>query len=454
MKTNWIVREGNKKLVILFAGWSSGPLLYEDIKPEGCDVLLCHSFDDYEFDFSLTAGYDSIYLYAWSLGVHAAERALHSVNLAAAFAINGTGCPCDDEFGIPRKVFSATREGLNPLTLKKFRRRMFVSRDEAEAVMARLEDFDIDSLKHELAVVERAEEASVPMKWTRAYVGSQDRIMPPASQRKFWEGRHVDIVETEAPHYMDLNEIVGATLIDYRRLGDKFRKSASTYETYATPQRRVALVLAEMLCHRQWKEGMRMLEIGQGTGIFTRLCADIVRPESIDFIDLYETPRMGVASEECYYTGDVGEWIKTADKIWDLVVSSSALQWVAPLRQFVGRASEHITPEGVMACALFTAGTLSELDSLRPSPIAYHTAGEVRDILNGYFGDVEFREIEMRQTFGSAREALIHLRRTGTDVSAGPAVPLGELLRAVPRQSDGKYYLTYRAAAFIAEKPL
>ncbi len=93
------------------------------ILPTDHDLLICYDYQDLNLDFDFSA-YRHIRLVAWSMGVWAAERALQGIRLKSATAVNGTGLPCDDNFGIPDTIFKATLDNLTENTRLKFERRI------------------------------------------------------------------------------------------------------------------------------------------------------------------------------------------------------------------------------------------------------------------------------------------------------------------------------------------
>ena len=125
MNTEFIHKNSrNLRLIIIFSGWSCDRNMFREIHRTGWDILVCWGYDDFNFDKTILKEYKTIYLYAWSLGVFAAEKSLAGVEITKAFAINGTPLPVSDSFGIPQKIYSSTTETLSERNLYKFRIRM------------------------------------------------------------------------------------------------------------------------------------------------------------------------------------------------------------------------------------------------------------------------------------------------------------------------------------------
>lgn len=456
MKREWLNKQDNKRLVLIFAGWGTDARYYSDIQVADWDVLVCSDFDGSEsWDFNLTDGYTTIYLYAWSLGVSHASRLLRDVKLTAAFAIAGTESPCNDMYGIPESIFRTTRERLDAPNLERFRRRMFSTRDDYQLKQQLLpQNPDIESLRSQLLAIEKAPQCSPAEFWNRVYIFSDDRIFPAENQRRAWEG-HIsgcEICERRGAHSADIARIVGNTIPNPAAIGRKFESSLSTYDANASAQRIICRDIARRLAAKTSAKGGRMLEIGQGSGISTVMFAEAVSPSSIVCVDLYSTPQVQVAASTTYIVGDAELWIQTAEAGFDYIVSASSIQWFADLRTALRRFSDLLNPGGVVACSTFAPGNLSEFDALRPSPMRYLSVRQIESMLTEYFDDVEVASDEIRVTFPSAREALLHLRLTGVGGFSSHSLRLPQLLAAVPRDADGNYYLTYRPLYFTARK--
>ena len=93
-------------LIVYFAGWGT-PLdaVAHLILPTNHNFIkFCYDYQDLKLDFDFSA-YQQIRVVAWSMGVWVAERVLQGLTLQSATAVNGTGLPCDDSFGIPYAIF-------------------------------------------------------------------------------------------------------------------------------------------------------------------------------------------------------------------------------------------------------------------------------------------------------------------------------------------------------------
>lgn len=203
-----IIKQKDKqaeRLLIFFAGWSAAPELFTRLKTgDDRDVMLCYDYREMAFEERLSA-YKEIDVVAWSMGVRMAEYVLADrYTIGTAIAINGTSRPVDDAYGIPEKIFKGTLDNLTAEGLKRFNRRMCGSREilaEYEAYPSR----PLEEVQEELAaiyhrVARPADTEESPFPWTRAIIGSDDRIFPAANQHAWWDSR-CRVTEIDAPHY-------------------------------------------------------------------------------------------------------------------------------------------------------------------------------------------------------------------------------------------------------------
>ncbi|OLV27630.1 DUF452 family protein [Haemophilus parainfluenzae] len=202
MKTKFYDHQG-KHLIVYFAGWGT-PLdaVAHLILPTNHNLLICYDYQDLTLDFDFSA-YQQIRVVAWSMGVWVAERVLQGITLQSATAVNGTGLPCDDGFGIPYAIFKGTLDNLTENTRSKFERRICgdkVSFERYQQFSAR----SFNEIHRELialfAMIQQDKRTDL-IHWTNAWISSRDKIFMPANQHQYWASRCA-VQEIEGEHYV------------------------------------------------------------------------------------------------------------------------------------------------------------------------------------------------------------------------------------------------------------
>jgi hypothetical protein len=196
VRLHWHVRAGQPRLLLFFNGWGMDERLLAMIDPPaGCDLLAVCDYADLQGADAVraaVAAYPGADLVAWSMGVWAAMAVFASgaARFVTAVAVNGTGRPIDDEYGIPAGLFDATLAGFSERARDSFFRRMCDGRDACGEFLPHAPLRDLEDQRRELQVLAREAKAggSPPGPFTRAVVGSRDRIMPPENQLRYWQG--------------------------------------------------------------------------------------------------------------------------------------------------------------------------------------------------------------------------------------------------------------------------
>lgn len=456
MKLEFINRENQGRLILIFAGWSTDASFYSNIRLNGWDTLVVWDYSDFIFPEEILEGYHTIALFAWSLGVYAASRVLDFDKIALTVAINGTEHPTENNYGIPKAIYEGTASSLNERNLIKFRKRM------ADTKYVEIEDkfpnSDIEHLRKELLNIakdysaNRSEEKQTI--WHRAFISSQDKIFPPESQLKAWE-KHSSkpvIVRLDSPHYIDIFKVVKALLPNKEKVGARFEKSHLTYNSEASAQNHIARELmratAEFVGE---KKLVHVAEIGAGTGFFTKLFCQYFAPDEIDIIDLYPLPPLQCSSIENYYVADAEEWVEHKVKeetgIYDAIVASSAMQWFSNPERFIRNAAKLLKPDGFIALSTFLPGNLSELECINPYSLPYRKQEELERMIKKRFRSTFFNNEKIKLKFNNGRELLRHIKHTGVGGTGKTDLPIRELLSRLPPS------LTYHPLYIIGVRP-
>ena len=464
MNYGFLNKENTGRLIIIFAGWSTGPDFYRHIHVEGWDTLVVYGYNDFDFPGGILDGYHTIVLFAWSLGVYMASKTIPTDRVALAVAVNGTTHPVDDSLGIPEKIFSGTAATLNPRNLLKFRRRMCAEKFDTvvEKFDSVTEKFDSDDLRGQLEFIMEvskmpdsqpmnSNEVLTPFRWHRAYISDSDTIFPPQAQQRAWEehASKPEIVHLDAPHYVDLHRIIVSAVPAKESIGKRFHKALATYDKQAVAQRAIARRLVDFPGGVTVRPA-KVLEIGVGSGIFTKLFADRFHPDHIDYVDLYPLPNFGHAPEERYFTEDAEEHVAALacgeEQRYDAVVSASALQWFANPELFFRNVAAILRPGGFLLCSTFLPGNLGEMQTANPYGLIYRPIEELEEMLRKHFLFTKLEEETLIMDFASPLETMRHLKETGVGGGIDTGRSPRQLLETIPLR------LTYRPLYIYAVK--
>lgn len=207
--------ESTDRLVLYFNGWALGPIAVEHLGlPEGHDLLVLWDYrsDDFEFDFS---PYREIRLVAWSMGIWAADRFFAAreelrPRVISGTALGGTGYQVDEAVGISEVFFRKTLEGLTEENRVRFDRHMLGGKtyrhlyDEVRLrSTAALYDEFVRPFTEDKDQPHLLPKPSAFGLWTRAFIGEDDRVVPPANQENYWRIQGVPFTHLpKTPHYL------------------------------------------------------------------------------------------------------------------------------------------------------------------------------------------------------------------------------------------------------------
>lgn len=455
MKVDFIRKNGGeKRLILIFAGWSTNPSLYSQIAIEGWDVAVVHDYSEISLSTDFLKPYNTVFLFAWSLGVAAAEAVLPADAITSAYAINGSLNPVSDKFGIPPEIYFGTLDNLSPRNLTKFRMRMAGDNATFKEIFGNEvpDGAEVETLKTQLRNLATANCDSPRLPWRKTFIGEADRIFPPQNLCNSWQRYpEVKIISLSKPHYIPLQEIVASVIPDTAVVGRNFELALDTYNDNAIVQREIATILFSLFLEytKKWEINIpanpRILEIGPGTGFLTKLYASQFPDAQIDLVDIANIKDIPANAE--FHNRDAELWLKECTVHYDLILSSSTIQWFTHHPEAFRQFERILKPGGTIAISTFMQGNMAELDAVRHSPIDYLSADSYTDMLNHFFTRTQVIQDSLTIDFESPREIMMHLKRTGVAGSApSPRVTLSAL-RNISK-------VTYRPLYLLGQKAL
>ncbi len=428
MKTSFIYRNNSSRLLLIYAGWSVDASYFKKLHCSGYDIAVAYEYS--RLNVPEIGNYDEVVLIAWSLGVHAAEMTASGLPLTLTIAVNGTSTPVSDKFGIPEVIYSATAQNLSEQTLAKFRKRM------GAPDMPRGER-NIQELQSELLNFPCE---NIEFRWDRAIISVDDRIFPPANQRRAWHDK-AEITMISGGHTPDFQEIIDRFVINKPLVTERFTKGQSSYDAASEVQKKIADNLFDL-----WvKYGLTadsVLEIGSGTGYLTNKYKSLVHkitqwdisPMSADVIKI-----------------DAEVAIRKVCTPFDAIVSASTMQWFNSAAAFMNHCVDAIRTNGLVVLSTFGPETFHELTTAGVIPLPYLGEQSLRRIIPIGFEILELHSELIIKQFSSQLDVLRHLKATGVN-SRSSNCNVREIMRRYPQNDNGKYELTYQPIYVILKR--
>ncbi|MDM8306560.1 malonyl-ACP O-methyltransferase BioC [Phocaeicola salanitronis] len=249
--------------------------------------------------------------------------------------------------------------------------------------------------------------------------------------------------------------------MDKALIRSRFAKASGSYLGQATVQRGIALRMADLIGQYVPAEShRRVLEIGCGTGLFTRAYLHRWHPERMLLNDL--CPEMepflrDVLRPEVSFSASDAERLEFPGG-QDLIVSCSALQWFDAPERFLCGCNGLLEEGGYLAFSTFGRRNAQEIRALTSDALPYRSLEELAGALSDTYRVVYASEEEVRLSFPSPLEVLRHLKATGvTGIRSctWTKAQLASFCRSYTERyaaSDGTVPLTYHPMYVICRK--
>lgn len=219
-----------------------------------------------------------------------------------------------------------------------------------------------------------------------------------------------------------------------------FDKNFTTYDNNAIVQKKVAATLAEYIKADSslLKNMNKVIELGCGTGIFSKEFLSRFTPNYFilnDFFDVKEYLKNLNYNE--FIQGDIE--IITLPKA-DIIISSSAFQWVNSLEKLITNIS---TSTNNLVFSIYTKGNLKEIYEHFNISLDYLENKEIHQILRKKFKNITSKKETIILDFNNPLDVLRHLKNTG--VTGFQKTNIGKI------RSFNSYSLTYEVSYFICK---
>ena len=219
------------------------------------------------------------------------------------------------------------------------------------------------------------------------------------------------------------------------KIQQSFRRSLKTYDENAFVQLEIAETLIKVFSDHcvQARHFPQVLELGCGTGFLTKALLNACSVQELYLNDLVEECEPVLVEQLRSFVGNqLGSWEFVSgdinklniDEQYDLVCSSSSLQWVDDLTVVLMKVASGLRSKGWLALSSFGPGHFFELNELNQSlgnkseSLNYATETQWKYLLERDFHIKSIESQTITVWFNSLEEMLKHLRNTGVNGNA------------------------------------
>jgi malonyl-CoA O-methyltransferase len=255
-------------------------------------------------------------------------------------------------------------------------------------------------------------------------------------------------------------------MINKEQVVRRFGKRSHSYDEYARVQKKMAAALTHLA--KEAGNFTKILEIGCGTGYFTRLIASLFPRASILATDI--APGMLAAAKinlldfkNIHYALEDGENLQTSET-FDLIISNAAFQWFNNYPLAYAGFLDHLNPGGHLIYATLGPQTFHELHS------SFDTARNISGLHSGArhgqsftssaalhtlmtslgYTKVSHTEEFFREYFPAVKDFLVSIKKIGANNAnlSNPVVNrrlMFSMMRAYEHnfRENGQIYATY-----------
>lgn len=245
------------------------------------------------------------------------------------------------------------------------------------------------------------------------------------------------------------------------RIITRFSRALDSYDQHASAQQQISQELTLLLAHYTGRHFRRVLEIGCGTGGFTRRLKESCIIDEWYLNDLCEGCHDKIA--RLFHGQPISFLPGNAEEItfpgrFDLIASASAFQWMKAPGVFLDKLAHMLYPKGILLFNTFAPGNLAEIWQLTGKGLDYPSPECLTGWLEKHFHLLHLREDKIVLPFDTPLDVLRHLKNTGVTATGDGTWTRGQQT-AFCRDylerfgtDNNKVTLTYRPLYVLAVK--
>lgn len=208
--------------------------------------------------------------------------------------------------------------------------------------------------------------------------------------------------------------------IDKSQVAQRFAKAGQSYAQHAVVQKQICQHLIGLMQEYISKNSLdRVFEIGCGSGNLSHLLMQHFAIQQLFLNDLYPEVQQHFQNDPKlkWWIGDIEQL--DFPQSFDLVASSSALQWVGDLEAVFKNCADALTQQGYLCFSTFGQQNLQEIKALTGQGLDYLTLAEIQHkLLKQGFEILHLSENLEMLSFSHPKAVLQHLKATGVTATA------------------------------------
>ncbi len=205
-----------------------------------------------------------------------------------------------------------------------------------------------------------------------------------------------------------------------RNIQTRFTRSITSYDGEALAQTRIAQKLASLLPLNI--NVQRAMEVGCGTGLFTRLLLERFPTAQWYINDLVAglepllQPLFQQADKPVVFMPGDAESLVFPEKM-EMVASASTVQWFDDLPAFLKKSAGALNENGILAFSTFGPDNFNETRSISEGGLDYLSVEEMTTMVGECFEPETIEQEYITLYFENPQEVLRHLKLTGVNAT-------------------------------------
>lgn len=248
--------------------------------------------------------------------------------------------------------------------------------------------------------------------------------------------------------------------IDKTLVERQFSRAACTYDKNAVIQHGIAERLMKLIrLNAGRSDSRRIMELGAGTGYFSRMLYEEMKPEQM-YVNDISSEMLGVCMSSLRY-GNVQAVAGDAEMMdfpfqVDMIASCSVIQWFNDQQTHFGLCHDVLDDEGLLAFATFGPDNMKEVRSVSGKGLRYYSLSDYCGMLSEY--EVVCMQNEKYELhFDTPADVLRHMKNTGVNSISGGGLGMKGIhdfcrLYEDCFGHDGRVPLTYDVIYCLARK--